>query len=157
MRNSISIVSFVLALVAFSAGARGSSTHTGAGCQIDKFYLPKSFYVMAKVYGVASLEEVRRKTAAAEKLSGAKISPAYKNLPRIVAVVVRNGLPSNTIAAIVDGNVPRIGDVVELELRHPDPHSPCHFIPVTVVPSGPRDGDLKGSRRRDSPQTQGPL
>jgi hypothetical protein len=157
MRKSAFVASCVLALVAFSAMARGSGTHGGGGCKIDQIYLPKPFYVIAKVYRVASPEEVRRKTAAAEKLSGAKISPAYKSLPRIIGVYDRDGLPQNTIAAIVDGNVPRIGDVVELELRHPDPHSPCHFIPVTVVPSGPRDGDLKGRRGRNDLKTTGPL
>jgi hypothetical protein len=138
MRNLEFRTFCAVALLVLSAIACGANAREGSGCRIDRYYLPDApIHVSARVYGLASRQEVRRRTAVAKAVSGATISPDYKNLPRIFAGYVWRGLPSNTIAAIVDGNIPQVGDIVELEMRHRDPRSPCRFIPVTVVPRTP--------------------
>lgn len=86
-------------------------------------------HVTARVTGMVPSEEVLAATRAVESQIGAKISPAYRALPRVNAQ-----LPTGqaTLAAIPVSMTVKIGDLVELNTRYRDRSLPCHFIPWTI-------------------------
>lgn len=69
-------------------------------------------------------------------------------LPRILAAFTDASGRHETIAAVLDGNIPKVGDRIKLESRHRDPKQPCSFVPWTVVPIG-QDvmNEARGARR----------
>jgi hypothetical protein len=107
----------------------------GAVCIINETAAPlQPRRFTATVLGPAPPSEVQRQTAIAETRTGGHVSPDYVSLPRILAVYADDwGISHTTIAAVVDGDVPKAGDTVVLESRHRDLRSPCDFIPWTVV------------------------
>ena len=116
-------------------GASGSAfAQQSAACHMNGLDPPmRPTYVMAKVQGPASPEEVRRQTQIAEKRTGGAVSPDFADFPRIIAIYVVNGASHSTIAAVVDGVIPQVGEIVKLASRFRDPRRPCNFIPWTVV------------------------
>jgi hypothetical protein len=126
-----------LAASALTWGAAAACAQSG-GCALDEHGAPTTTaHYHGVALGPATGDEVRSQTAIAVKRAGAPISPAYVNLPRIDAIYLANGARHVTIAAIVDGVVPRKGDAVVLAARHRDPDTACSFVPWTVVPGTP--------------------
>lgn len=132
-RWRFAILAMLLALA--TLGASGAAfAQGGASCHMNALDPPmRPSYVMAKVQGPAPPEEVRRQTAIAEKRTGGAVSPDFADLPRIIAIYVVNGASHSTIAAVVDGVIPKAGETVKLASRFRDPRRPCNFIPWTVV------------------------
>ncbi len=129
----------LVAFVGFGAALAWLSPARAGNCRINKDAAPDHpLIVHAISLGPASADTVRRATGAAVAWSDAPISPAYVDLPRIVAEYAYRGAMQRTIAAALDGRLPPRGEAVTLALRHRDPDQPCSFIPVTIVPeSGP--------------------
>jgi len=90
----------------------------------------------AKVQGPASPDEVKRQTKIAEIHTGGTVSPDYVAYPRVIAFFIVNGVSHSTIAAVVDGDIPKPGEIVDLASRYRDPRDPCRFIPWTVSRAG---------------------
>lgn len=93
-------------------------------------------HLQGTVVGPAPPAEVERQTKIAMERSGGTPSPRYAAYPRILADYVEGGRTHRTIAAVVEGPIPRAGDKVELTMRRRDPEDPCHFIPWTATPPG---------------------
>jgi hypothetical protein len=117
-------------LIAMAAAAPAQ-----AFCALDQApFAGRSQVYQGVVRGPASPEEVRQQTAIAIAKTGAILSPAYANLPRIFAFYEDpTGGRHGTIAAVVDGRMPQPGERVRLASRRRDPSQPCAFIPWTVV------------------------
>ena len=93
-------------------------------------------HVQATVVGPAPPDEVERQTNIAILRAGGTPSPRYAAYPRILADYVEGGRAHRTIAAVIEGPIPRAGEKVELTARRRDPEDPCHFIPWTATPPG---------------------
>jgi hypothetical protein len=123
--------------VALAGAGEAARADPGLECQLDEHFAPRqSKVVSAEMLGMASPEEVARQTRVAIERSHARLSPAYVSLPRILAVFIDASGRHQTIAAVLDGKIPRVGASIKLESRHRDPNQPCSFVPWTVVPQG---------------------
>ena len=134
MRAALHIsLAILLAAASCPGSSRSAAAKNPAQCSIDAVEVPRRpARLDGIVVGVISPERVKVITERVEKETGARISPDYADLPRIVARVVTSQRTFETIAAVVDGHLPRPGDRVEIVSRHRDPRSRCDFIPVTV-------------------------
>lgn len=126
-----------LAIVLAAASSLSLSRSVAAGsprlCSVNPVEVPRRpVRFEGTVVGVVSPERVKVITEKVEKETGARISPDYANLPRIVAKVVTDRRTFETIAAVVDGSIPQPGEHVGLLSRYSDPRSQCDFIPVTA-------------------------
>ena len=127
----------VLATVAIQGCSGVSAAQSGQGCSIDPVQVSRSpINLDGSVVGLISREQAKIATEQVEKQTGVQISPDYADLPRVVVRVVRKQTISDTLAAVVDGHIPHLGDHVEFLSRYQDPRSRCSFIPWTVG-SGP--------------------
>jgi len=126
------IAAALAAILAAAAPVRAADD-----CALDPVGAPdKSFFVEAVVIGPASDEEVMQQTRVAIERTHAPMSPKYVALPRIDAVYSDGVHSHRTIAAVLDGPLPKAGDHVKLASRRRDPDQPCAFIPWTVVGKG---------------------
>ena len=106
-----------------------------ADCQLDGAQAPdQTVQVEATVKGMVSTAVARNRTRIAEDEVHAKVSPKYRNLPRVDVTYQQNGASLETMAALVAGAPPKTGDTVMIASRHRDPDRACNFIPWTVVP-----------------------
>ena len=102
-------------------------------CSINPVEVPRRpARLTGIVVRVIPPERVKVTTEKVEKETGARISPDYTDLPRIVAKVVTSRRTFETLAAVVDGHIPHPGDHVDILTRYRDPRSRCNFIPWTV-------------------------
>ena len=108
-------------------------------CLLDPIAAPAEIeYFDGVVLGPASDAEVLAQTRIAILRARAPVSPAYVNLPRILAVYRdAQGGAHQTIAAVISGPLPPPAAHVKLASRHRDPNQPCAFVPWTLV--GPGD------------------
>jgi hypothetical protein len=114
----------------------------GAGaaetCALDAHSAPaKSTLFSGVARGPATAGEVVSQTAIALARSHAPVSPKYANLPRAFVYFVYGGRRHGTIAAVVDGVMPKPGEAVVVASRRRDPDQPCAFIPWTVQRATP--------------------
>jgi hypothetical protein len=132
-----SIAMLGLAVLLAGAGARDAARADPAPeCRLDERFAPRqSVIVPAVVLGMAPWTEVTRQTIIATERSRAPESPAYVSLPRIMAAFFDKSGRHETIAAVLEGKIPGVGDRIRLESRHRDPTRPCSFVPWTVVPA----------------------
>lgn len=123
----------VLVAAACLPASRAAMAKNDRACSFDPAQVPR---IPVKAGGVVVRsvppERARVSTAWVERKTGIGISPDYADLPRVVVRIVDGKASSETLAAVVDGHVPRPGDHVELLSRYRDPRAPCSFIPWTV-------------------------
>ena len=78
---------------------------------------------------MASADEAASRIRRVEADLGAKISPSFESLSR---VVVERGDGWSTMAVVPQNTAVKIGDLVELNGRYRDQSLPCHFVPWTI-------------------------
>jgi len=128
---------FAWGLAALLCSATAHAEEKTPTCQLDPRSAPDApFYVEATVIGPASEADVISQTRIAVMRTRAPESPAYVKLPRIDASYQIGGVTHMTIAAVLDGPLPKPGEHVTLASRHRDPTEPCAFVPWTVVKTG---------------------
>ncbi|MGO9744178.1 MAG: hypothetical protein ACLPN5_22165 [Roseiarcus sp.] len=128
-----------LGLAALPAAVAAEAQQAAPLCQLDPRAAPdRIFYVEATVIGPAPDADVMSQTRIAILRTRAPESPAYAKLPRIDAAYQIGGVTHMTIAAVLDGPLPKPGERVRLASRHRDPTQPCAFVPWTVVKPGER-------------------
>lgn len=123
----------VLAVASGTGLTRSAAVQSPELCSVNPVGVPRHpVRFEGTVIGVISPERVKIITEKIERETGARISPDFADLPRIVARVVTDQRTFETIAAVVDGHIPQPGDHVDLLSRYRDSRSRCHFIPVTI-------------------------
>src|SRR5262245_15875942 len=85
-----------------------------------------------RVTGFVPSEQVLAVTKGVEAQIGAKISPTYLPLKRVVVDISGPSSKFSTFAAVPESMTVKTGDVVEVNSRYRDPNLPCHFIPWTI-------------------------
>jgi len=107
-------------------------------CALDINGAPKTSILFAGVArGPATAREIVSQTAIALARSHAPLSPKYAKLPRAFVYFMAGGRRHGTIAAVLDGVMPKPGEAVVLASRRRDPDEPCAFIPWTVLRGTP--------------------
>lgn len=110
-----------------------ASAQSNPSCSVDPAQVPRyPIKTDGTVIGSMTSAQARASTEWMEHKVGIKVSPDYIDLPRVVVRVVRGQVTSETLAAVVDGHVPKPGDHVEILSRYRDPRSHCNFIPWTI-------------------------
>jgi hypothetical protein len=121
-------VRLVLALWVVAGGAAAAET-----CALDANSAPQSPLVFSGVArGPATAQEIASQTGVANARVRAPMSPKYAGLPRAFVYFTMGGVRHGTIAAVVDGVMPKPGEAVVVASRRRDPDLPCAFIPWTV-------------------------
>ncbi len=126
------------AAIGFVFWASTCSFAWAGACALDAAGAPAaavSFRGVAR--GPATKEEIATQTAVAVKRAGAPMSPKYADLPRAYVYYEAGGARHGTIAAVVDGVMPKPGEKVALLSRRRDPDVPCAFIPWTITRGAP--------------------
>ena len=88
--------------------------------------------LIAKVTREISAVDTQAATAAVERQIGAKISPPYADLKRVL-VVSEADQKFQTFAAVPPSLSVAVGDVVAIAERHKDRTLPCHFVLWTIL------------------------
>ena len=104
------------------------------GCHLQISIEPQ--HVRGRVTGFLSGDEALIRTRRIEAQLGAKVSPDYFSLARVMVEIdpadKDRSSDRTTMAAIPEAMAVKIGDLVELDGRHRDQSLPCHFIPWTI-------------------------
>ncbi len=140
MTGSFRIAPLVaLGLAALPSAAAAEAQQAAPVCQLDPRAAPdRPLYVQATVIGPATDADVMSQTRIAILRTRAPESRAYAKLPRIDAAYQIGGVTHVTIAAVLDGPLPKPGEHVTLATRHRDLTQPCAFVPWVVVKQGER-------------------
>ena len=130
---NVSVRGSMIVVVAAMVCPRPAAAQNGEVCAIDLAKVPfKPVKFDGIVIQAVPPDRVKVITARVEKETGAHINPKYAELPRISVRFVSRHRSFETIAAVVDGRIPKPGDHVDLLSRYRDPDARCSFIPVTV-------------------------
>jgi len=107
-------------------------------CALNAWGAPKLALTYPGVArGPATKQEIASQTAIAVSRARAPLSPKYADLPRAFVYFQMGGKRHGTIAAVVDGVMPKAGEAVTLVERHRDPDAPCAFVPWTITRGTP--------------------
>jgi hypothetical protein len=112
-----------------TCGLAGADT-----CALNAWGAPKHALTYPGVArGPATKSEIDSQTAIAVSRARAPLSPKYADMPRAFVYFQMGGKRRGTIAAVVDGVMPKPGEAVTLVERHRDPDVPCAFVPWTIT------------------------
>ena len=107
-------------------------------CLLDRAAAPDVADTYAGIVrGPATAQEILTQTAIAINRTHAVLSPKYETLPRVFVIYQAGGVRHGTIAAVIDGDIPRPGEQVVVASRRRDPDAACAFIPWTVMKGSP--------------------
>jgi hypothetical protein len=107
-------------------------------CALNAWGAPKTAHTYPGVArGPATKQEIDSQTAIAVSRAHAPLSPKYADMPRAYVYFQMGGKRQGTIAAVVDGAMPKPGEAVTLLERHRDPDAPCAFVPWTITKGKP--------------------
>ncbi len=104
------------------------------GCHLEIAAEPQ--HLRGRVTGFLSGDEALIRTRRMEAQLGAKVSPDYFSLTRVMVEIdpadKDRSSDRTTMAAIPEAMAVKVGDLVELDGRRRDQSLPCHFIPWTI-------------------------